>query len=123
MKSGKIQEAYLIRNKEDLKFKSPEGLNEEIVRHISKDKNEPEWMLRKRLEALKIFNEKSIPDWGPSLKELDLAKIYYYLQPNAKNSKSRDEVPKDIKETFDRLGIPEAEKKALGGVGAQYESE
>ena len=123
MKSGKMQEAYSIKNREDLKFKSPEGLTEEIVRQISKDKNEPEWMLKKRLDAFKIFNEKPMPNWGPSLKELDLNKIHFYIRPNAKNSRSWDDVPKDIKETFDRLGIPEAEKKALGGVGAQYESE
>lgn len=123
MTNGKIQEAYEIKNPEDLKFKSPEGLNEELVRQISKDKNEPEWMLKKRLEGLKIFNEKTLPNWGPSLKDLALEKIHYYMRPNAKNSRSWDDVPKDIRETFDRLGIPEAEKNALGGVGAQYESE
>jgi len=119
-----FQEIYSKANAEDLKFKSPEGLTEEVVRQISKDKNEPEWMLNKRLEALKIFNSKPIPTWGPNLGNLNLEKIYYYMRPNAKtNSRSWDDVPKDIKETFNRLGIPEAEKNALGGVGAQYESE
>ncbi len=119
----KLKEYSLKANKEDLKYKSPEGLSEKLVRQISKDKNEPKWMLKKRLNALKIFNKKSFPDWGPDLKELDLNKIHYYLKPNAKNSKSWEDVPKEIKETFDKLGIPEAEKKSLGGVGAQYESE
>ena len=121
--TGKIQQAYAMKNKEDLIFKSPEGLTEELVRKISEDKNEPEWMLKKRLQALKIFNEKPMPNWGPSLKDLDLNKIHFYMRPNAKNSRSWDDVPKEIKETFDKLGIPEAEKNALGGVGAQYESE
>lgn len=119
-----FQEIYSKANAEDLKFKSPEGLTVEVVRQISKDKNEPEWMLNKRLEALKIFNSKPIPTWGPNLKNLDLEKIHYYMRPNAKNnSRSWDDVPTEIRETFDRLGIPEAEKTALGGVGAQYESE
>jgi len=119
----KLREIYDKRNAEDLKFKSPEGLTEELVRQISKDKNEPKWMLNKRLEALKIFNEKPMPNWGPSLKDLDLNKIHYYMRPNAKNSRKWEDVPAEIRETFDRLGIPEAEKKSLGGVGAQYESE
>lgn len=123
-KDGKINEMYIEANPEDLKFKSPEGLTVELVKQISKDKNEPEWMLQKRLKALEIFNSKPIPTWGPSLKGLDLDKIHYYLRPNAKtNSRSWEEVPKEIKATFDKLGIPEAEKKSLGGVGAQYESE
>ncbi len=120
---SKIQEAYAMKNPEDLKFKSPEGLSEELVRQISKDKKEPGWMLQRRLKALEIFNSKPIPTWGPSLKGLDLDRIHYYIRPNAKNSKSWKEVPKDIYETFEKLGIPEAERKALGGVGAQYESE
>jgi Fe-S cluster assembly protein SufB len=121
--ADRIQQAYTMRNPENLKFKSPEGLTEELVRRISKDKNEPEWMLQRRLKSLEIFNSKPIPAWGPSLKDLNLDKIHYYLRPNAKNSKSWKEVPKDIYGTFEKLGIPEAERKALGGVGAQYESE
>ncbi|PJE81893.1 Fe-S cluster assembly protein SufB [Candidatus Pacearchaeota archaeon CG10_big_fil_rev_8_21_14_0_10_32_42] len=119
----KIQEVYSKANKEDLKFKSPEGLTEETIIFISKDKNEPEWMLKKRLEAFKIFNEKPLPEWGPNLKKLDLSKIHYYLKPNTTNSKSWEDVPKEIYETFEKLGIPKAERNALGGVGAQYESE
>ncbi|HIH52205.1 Fe-S cluster assembly protein SufB [Candidatus Pacearchaeota archaeon] len=124
MKSGKLKEIYSKSNKEDLKFKSPEGLTEELVIQISKDKKEPEWMLKKRLECFKIFKEKKLPAWGPDLTNLDLNKIHYYIKPNAKNnSRSWDDVPKEIYDTFNRLGIPEAEKNALGGVGAQYESE
>ena len=117
------KEIYEKANKEDLNFKSPEGISEELIRQISKDKNEPEWMLKKRLESLKIYNSKDIPKWGPDLSELDLDKIHYYVRPNAKNSTSWEDVPEDIKNTFEKLGIPEAEKKSLGGVGAQYESE
>ncbi|HLC37612.1 MAG TPA: Fe-S cluster assembly protein SufB [Candidatus Nanoarchaeia archaeon] len=105
-------------------YKAKEGINEEVVREISKDKNEPQWMLDFRLNCLKIFNELKTPEWGPNLSGLDLEKITYYIKPNArKNSKNWDEVPEDIKKVFDRLGIPEAERKALAGVGAQFESE
>ncbi len=111
-------------NPENLAFKSKPGITEELVRKISKDKNEPEWMLEKRLLGLKIFNEKQTPKWGPSLEELDLSKIIYYMKPDAKkNSRTWDEVPEEIKKTYEKLGIPQAEKNSLGGVGAQYESE
>jgi len=111
-------------NIEDLSFKSFKGLNEDIVRQISSDKKEPEWMLNKRLKAFEIFNKKKMPGFGPSLEELNLDEIYFYLKPNArKNSDNWEDVPKDIRETYERLGIPQAERKALGGVGAQYESE
>ncbi len=104
------------------KFIAPPGLNEEVVRLISKTKNEPEWMLQKRLKGLKLFFEKPLPDWGPSLKEIDFDKITYFVDPNAKETTKWEELPPEIRRTFDRLGIPEAEKKALGGVGAQYDS-
>jgi Fe-S cluster assembly protein SufB len=118
------RETYDHYNEERLSFKSAPGITEELVRDISKQKNEPEWMLKKRLEGLKIFNELPMPTWGPSLKALDLSQIHFFLRPDAKkNSATWDEVPEDIKSTFDKLGIPEAEKTALGGVGAQYESE
>lgn len=111
-------------NPEDLKFKAQPGVNEEIVRQISKDKNEPEWMLKKRLTGLKIFNKKPFPNWGPSLNDLNLNEIYFYMKPNAeKNSRDWNKVPDDIKNTFEKLGIPEAERKSLAGAGAQYESE
>ena len=115
---------YDNHNAENLIFKAKPGITEKLVRQISKDKNEPKWMLKKRLLGLKIFNEKKIPNWGPDLKELDFSKIIYYLKPNAKkNSKSWKEVPEEIKNTYEKLGIPQAEINSLGGVGAQYESE
>ncbi|MFH1409721.1 MAG: Fe-S cluster assembly protein SufB [Nanoarchaeota archaeon] len=118
------RESYDHHNPENLKFRAKPGISEEIVREISKQKKEPEWMLKKRLEAFKLFQELPTPGWGPSLKDLDLSKIHYFMRPDAEqNSKSWDDVPDDIKETFDKLGIPEAEKHALAGVGAQYESE
>ncbi len=101
-----------------------QGINEEVVRQISESNKEPEWMLELRLKALKVYQEKSLPKWGPSLEKLDLESIYYFAKPEgAGNNKSWDDVPEDIKNTFDRLGIPEAEKKALAWVGAQYDSE
>lgn len=118
------RENYDHYNPEDLVFKAAPGVSEELVKQISKDKNEPEWMLKKRLIGLKYFLETELPNWGPDLKELDLDNIIYYMRPNAKrNSRSWEDVPEDIRKTYDRLGIPEAEKNALGGVGAQYESE
>ncbi|PID86398.1 Fe-S cluster assembly protein SufB [Candidatus Gracilibacteria bacterium] len=100
------------------------GINEEVVRQISLSNNEPAWMLEFRLKALKVFNEKSLPKFGPDLSELDLQSIYYFAKPEgAGDNKTWDEVPDNIKNTFDKLGIPEAEKKALAGVGAQYDSE
>src|SRR5690606_22418392 len=99
------------------------GLSEEVVRHISKMKDEPEWMLEFRLKALEYFYKRPMPTWGGDLSEIDFDNIFYYIRPSEKQGKSWDEVPEYIKETFDKLGIPEAEKKYLAGVGAQYESE
>ena len=104
-------------------FKTRKGLDEEVVRQISAMKGEPEWMLEKRLEAYKHFVERPIPTWGPDLSPLDLDDIYYYVKPSEMESKSWDDVPDTIKNTFAKLGIPEAEQKFLAGVGAQYESE
>jgi len=104
-------------------FKSQKGLTEEVVRNISKMKGEPEWMLEFRLKALKHYQTRPMPNWGPDLQELDLDEIYYYVKPTEKSERSWDDVPDDIKRTFDRLGVPEAERKFLAGVGAQYESE
>jgi Fe-S cluster assembly protein SufB len=115
---------YDKSNKEKLVYKARPGLSEELVREISKIKNEPEWMLAKRLEGLKAFNELKTPEWGPDISELDISKLHLFMRPDAKrNAESWKEVPEDIRKTYDRLGIPEAEKKALSGVGAQYESE
>jgi Fe-S cluster assembly protein SufB len=104
-------------------FKAEKGLSEEIVRQISAHKEEPEWMLEFRLKALEIFYSKPLPDWGGDVASLDLDQIYYYLKPQDHMERSWDDVPEEIKETFERLGIPEAERKILAGVGAQFESE
>ena len=108
---------------ENYSFKSQKGLNEQVVRDISKRKNEPQWMLDYRLEALKNFEERPMQKWGPDLSPLNMQDIYYYIKPVEKQEKSWDDVPKDIKYTFDKLGVPEDERKHLAGMGAQYESE
>ncbi len=99
------------------------GVDEEVVRRISADKQEPAWMLEHRLECLRIFREKPLPTWGADLSTLDLDDIIYYASANAGEATSWGDVPKDIRRVYDRLGIPEAERKVLAGVGAQYESE
>ncbi|MBT4352623.1 Fe-S cluster assembly protein SufB, partial [archaeon] len=99
------------------------GINEGVVREISKIKNEPEWMLNFRLKGLKHFQERPMPKWGANLGQIDFDNITYYMSPSEKSETSWEDVPEGIRKTFDRLGIPEAEKKFLGGVGAQYESE
>jgi Fe-S cluster assembly protein SufB len=106
-------------------FKAQRGLSEEVVRQISAHKGEPEWMLNFRLKALQVYYSKPMPKWGGDLTKLDatLDEIYYYLKPQEQMERSWDDVPDDIKRTFERLGIPEAERKVLAGVGAQYESE
>lgn len=114
---------YDIRNADDYAVKSAGGLTREVVESISREKNEPEWMLDMRLESLDIYNKSSLPGWGPDLSELDLDRISMYVKPKAELSESWEDVPEDIKNTFERLGIPEAEKTSLAGVGAQYDSE
>jgi Fe-S cluster assembly protein SufB len=104
-------------------YKSPKGLNEEGVRQISAMKDEPEWMLDFRLKAYNHFQKRSIPTWGADLRDLDLDDIYYYVKPTEEAGRTWDDVPETIKNTFDKLGIPEAEQKYLSGVGAQYDSE
>jgi Fe-S cluster assembly protein SufB len=104
------------------RFTAKPGINEEVVRLISQTKSEPEWMLKKRLKALEYFNNTSLPTWGPDLTKLDLQNIIYFIDPNAKETTSWEDVPQEIKETFDKLGIPKAEKEALAGAGAQYDS-
>ncbi|MFH1588944.1 MAG: Fe-S cluster assembly protein SufB [archaeon] len=112
------------KNISKYKLKLDFGLTKETIRVISADKEEPEWMLKKRLESFEIFKKLPMPKWGPNVSKLDLSKITYFLKPVAKkNANSWDDVPPDIKRTFERLGIPQAEQKALSGVGAQYESE
>lgn len=93
------------------------GINETVVRQISKNGNEPEWMLEQRLKSLKIFESKSMPEWGPDLSGLDFQSIYYFAKPaGATDAKSWDDVPETIKNTFEKLGIPEAERQMLAGV-------
>jgi len=105
-------------------FKSKRGLNRAVVEEISHMKNEPDWMRKFRLRSLEMFERRPMPNWGSALlNEIDFDNIYYYLKPSEQQSRSWDDVPSEIKNTFDRLGIPEAEKKFLAGVGAQYESE
>jgi Fe-S cluster assembly protein SufB len=115
---------YGFSSPEDYVFKAERGLNENIVRQISEMKKEPAWMLEMRLRAYRHFVKRPMPNWGsPKMKEIDFNNIYYYIKPTENQARSWDDVPEDIKNTFDRLGIPEAEQKFLAGVGAQYESE
>ena len=110
-------------NEERYHYKASLGLTREIVETISKIKNEPEWMLKKRLHAFDVFMKKPIPTWGVDLSSLNLKEIIYYMKSDAERSGSWATLPEDIKKTFERLGIPEAERTVLGGAGAQYESE
>ncbi len=114
---------YDFKTPEHYVFKARKGLDEEVVRQISALKGEPAWMLEFRLKALKHFFERPLPTWGADLSKLNFDEIYYYVKPTDKEGRSWDEVPEEIKETFERLGIPEAERKFLAGVGAQFESE
>ena len=112
---------YDIKDKDNYEFKMQKGLSREIVEEISKKKNEPDWMLEIRLKALDMYNKLELPTWGPDLSELKMDEIATYVKPKTNLNTSWDDVPEDIKNTFDRLGIPEAEKKSLAGVGAQYD--
>lgn len=104
-------------------YSLPPGLNQEVVEEISRLKNEPAWMRQRRLQALSAFNKRPIPSWGADLSHLDFQSICYYLKPTERQVASWDQVPVKIKQTFDKLGIPQAEQKFLSGVGAQYDSE
>lgn len=116
---------YGFHSPEKYTFKSPRGLSRETVLQISHMKNEPQWMTDFRLRALEHFQKRPMPTWGGAgmLETIDFDNIYYYIKPSERQGRTWEEVPEDIKNTFDRLGIPEAEKKYLAGVGAQYESE
>lgn len=115
---------YDIKDEGRYKYKADKGLTPEIIKKISERKNEPEWMLEFRLKALEVFNSKPMTSWGPDLSDLDINDIVHYLEPDsAPMNENWDDVPSYIRETFDRLGIPEAEKQSLAGVGAQYDSE
>ncbi|MFD1361478.1 Fe-S cluster assembly protein SufB [Lentibacillus salinarum] len=114
---------YGFHDKDVSVFRSGKGLTREIVEEISSMKEEPQWMLDYRLKALEQFYKKPMPQWGGDLSELDFDEIVYYVKPSEKTERTWDEVPEEIKQTFDKLGIPEAEQKYLAGVSAQYESE
>ena len=114
---------YDIKDKDNSVYREKVGLTEDIVRDISERKHDPKWMLDFRLKSLDIYNHTPLPTWGPDLSELNMDEITTYVQPDAKMAGKWDDVPDDIKNTFDRLGIPEAEKTSLAGVGAQYDSE
>lgn len=114
---------YDFKNKDDYEFKMKKGLNKEIIEEISRQKNDPDWMRKIRLDALAMYGKLKLPTWGPDLSELRMDDIATYVKPKSKLNSSWDDVPEDIKNTFDKLGIPDAEKKSLGGVGAQYDSE
>lgn len=114
---------YDIRDKEDDAYRMKEGLTPEIIDKLSKEKEDPVWMQQFRLESLQIYNETPVPNWGPSLDGLDIDHIATYVRPKTDMKNNWKDVPQDIKDTFDRLGIPQAERKSLAGVGAQYDSE
>lgn len=114
---------YDIRDEEKDAYRMKEGLTPQIVEQLSKEKGDPAWMQQFRLESLQIYNEMPVPDWGPSIEGLDMDHIATYVRPHSKMQASWKDVPEDIKETFERLGIPQAERKSLAGVGAQYDSE
>ena len=104
-------------------YKIKEGLTPEIVEEISDKKNDPQWMRDFRLKALEVYHKTDIPNWGPDISDLNMDNIVTYVKPKTKMSADWEEVPEDIKNTFEKLGIPEAERKSLAGVGAQYDSE
>lgn len=114
---------YDNANVEHSKYKAQPGVSREVVLEISRQKNEPEWLLQKRLTALELYEKTALPNWGPDLSALKLDEIIYFVRPDTGESTSWETVPDDIKKTFDRLGIPAAEKTALAGVGAQYDSD
>jgi Fe-S cluster assembly protein SufB len=114
---------YGFRDEEDYFFKSKRGLDRETVLEISRMKGEPDWMLEFRLKAYDHFVKRPMPNWGGDLSGINFDDIFYYIRPSEKQGKTWDEVPEYIKDTFERLGIPQAERKFLAGVGAQYESE
>ena len=114
---------YNFRNEDESDYKTNKGLNEDIIRDIAKQKNDPEWMLEQRLHSLEVYNKIQLPKWGPSLHELDMDNIVTYVKPKTDMKNDWADVPENIKDTFERLGIPAAEKTSLAGVGAQYDSE
>jgi Fe-S cluster assembly protein SufB len=120
---GRDQYQYGFSDPEAQVYKTEKGLSERVVRDISANKGEPSWMTDFRLASLNLFESKPLPRWGADLAALRFDDLYYYVKPVSEQGASWDDIPPEIKKTFDRLGIPEAEQKFLGGVGAQYDSE
>lgn len=116
---SKYDDPVKIKNK----FVAKLGLSEELVRFISKSKDEPEWMLKKRLQGFELFKKTQIPKWGPDLSDLNLENITYYVRPGMEETTKWEDLPKEIRETAEKIGIPEAEKSALGGAGFQFDSD
>ena len=114
---------YDIKDEVEFSYKADQGLTADIVRKISAEKGEPLWMLEKRLQALRIYESLDVPTWAPDISELDMDHIDTYIRPKTDMKVRWEDLPQNIRDTFDRLGIPEAEKKSLAGVGAQYDSE
>lgn len=114
---------YDIKNDFKYSYKTEKGLTREIIKQISEEKNEPQWMREFRLKSLEIYNSMPMPAWGPDLTDLDVENIVTYIRPNTDMKHNWKDVPQDIKKTFDLLGIPKAEQESLAGVGAQYDSE
>ena len=114
---------YDIKDTETDAYKIDAGLTPALVEQISKEKNDPVWMQQFRLHSLQIYNELQVPDWGPSIDGLNMDNIVTYVRPNTNMKTKWSDVPEDIKNTFERLGIPQAERKSLAGVGAQYDSD
>ena len=114
---------YDFKDEEKDAYRINAGLTPEIVEKLSKEKNDPAWMQNFRLESLQIYNNMQVPDWGPSIEGLNMDNIVTYVRPNTNMKTKWSDVPDDIKNTFERLGIPQAERKSLAGVGAQYDSE
>ena len=114
---------FRYEEKEGEFYKIKEGLTEDIVLEISEKKNDPKWMRDFRLKSLEIYHKSEMPNWGPDISGLNVDNIITYVKPNTEMSQTWEEVPEDIKNTFEKLGIPEAERKSLAGVGAQYDSE
>lgn len=124
IKENESRELYDLPDNHKHKFTAEKGLSVELIEKISSYKNEPAWMLEKRLKSFELFQQLSYPEWGPSLSDLDLDKICYFAVPDAnQNVNSWDNVPEDIKKTFDKLGIPKSEREVLAGAGAQYDSQ
>ncbi len=117
------KERYGFSDKTEYTYKTEKGLSENVVREISKVKGEPDWMLEKRLTGYKVFKNKPVPTWGADLSGIDFDDVYYYLKPTGKKEDAWEKVPEDIKKTFDKLGIPEAERKFFAGAEIQYDSE